>query len=374
MYKRHVLQSEALRLARLLTDPGASEDRIRPEYPAARPNYSAAKAQKMLNFSPERSVWMGLAQCIQAIVVQMRDAGDLPSNQQELPPLLDAIESRSGVLAGQTCVVADATSEIGRALCVLLSRCGADVIAIGSDTASGQDLMQELDVRPSCKSGTFYHATMLNMSNLRTVANAILKSNVRIDALFHCASAYFEAPNLTEEGIDETFALNHLSAFQIIEALRPAISKQGHIVMCSSRLHSGSGLDFSDLFCRQNYDPVDAFARAKFANLMFSQALFERCEQDGPNIVAINHGLDPFPRSTARGAHAGFSQERNVPQTISALNAASRIANVLVDPSFAGRNGIYIDEDRESLTDPNVRHSASCERLWAVSEALVEIT
>jgi NAD(P)-dependent dehydrogenase (short-subunit alcohol dehydrogenase family) len=371
-----VLVAELQRLGRLLSDPGATEDRVRPHYPLEEPVLATDKAARLLDFRPRHSTWVGLAECAQEIVFALRRKGLVPENKPKLPAVVNALESRSKPLAGKVCVVTGATAGIGRELAVILSRCGAHVIAVGRREAAGVALMRELEGRPSCTSGEFLSADISEMAQVRKLADDILARHSRVDVLVNNAGALFGNRQMTVEGIEATFAVNYLAPFLLTTLLLEAIPADGHIVNLSSEIHRRSGLDFSDLFCARNYQPLDAYGRAKFATVMFSNSLAERLGPRGARVATISPGMARTEILNRQGLSERpelAAMNRGRSRMISAEKAATHVAGVLLEPGLAALTGIYVDQDKLVPITFATTNRQARSRLWQVSEALVEM-
>lgn len=370
------LEVELQRLGRLLSDPGATEDRVRPEYPLEQPLLATDKAARLLDFRPRYSCWVGLAECAQEIVFGLRSQGRVAENKPKLPAVIAALESRSKPLAGQLCVITGATSGIGRELAVILSRCGAHVVGVGRRHAAGAALMRELDERPSCTPGDFLAADLAEVTQVRALAANILSRFGQVDVLVNNAGAVFASRQMTAGGIEATFAVNYLAHFLLTSSLLGAIPGTGHILNLGSEIHRRSGLDFSDLFCARNYQPLDAYARAKFASMMFSNSLSEQLGPHGPRVATISPGMvrtEILNREelTERPELAAMNRGRS--RMISAEKAATYVAGPLLEPVLAPLTGIYMEQDKQASITPATTDPQARARLWKVSQTLIEM-
>ncbi|WP_020504375.1 NAD-dependent epimerase/dehydratase family protein [Lamprocystis purpurea] len=369
-----VLLSELQRLGRLLSDSEATEDRVRQEYPREQPVLAIDKAARLLGFRTGHSTWVGLAECAQEIVFALRREGRVPDNKPRLPAVIAALESRSRPLTDKICVITSATVGIGRELAVILSRCGARVVAVGRDQEAGNALMRELEERPSCTPGELLIADISEMAQVRKLAADILARHPRVDVLVNNAGAVFASRQMTAEGIEATFAVNYLAHFLLTTLLLDAIPADGHIVNLISEIYRRSGLDFSDIFCSRSYDPLDAYGRAKFATVMFSNSLTERLGPSGPRVATVSPGIvrnETLDRAglSERPELAPMSRGR----MLSAEKAATHVAALLLEPRLAPLTGIYMDQDVQAPIAPATTDPAVCARLWQVSKALVEM-
>lgn len=368
-----ILAAELQRLGRLFSDAQATEDRVRPDYPTEMVASDVAPAHQALGIMPARRGWTGLAECSQAIVKDLRREGRVADNTPKLPPLLQALESGSKPLTGKVCLVTGATAGIGRALSVILSRCGAHVIATGRNEAAGTDLLEELSSRPSCTPGRFIAADLSSRAQIADLLEVVTQAHPKVDVLVNNAGAVFTDRKMTPDGIEASFAVNHLAPFLITRGLLEHMTTDGHVINLFCDIAETSGLDFGDLFCAQDYAPLDAYARAKFASMMFTASLMRRADATGPRICAVNPGdvrtgLLEDRVLAKRPEVAALLRFRN--QMASPDQAAGFVASILIDPAFAGQASIYARQGAIGQVLPAADDPAAGARLWEISDAM----
>src|ERR1700743_3735175 len=158
-------------------------------------------------------------------------------------------------MQGKTIVATGATSGIGEAAVVALAGMGARIVIIARDGARAQTTIRKLEAKAPGLDHRAHLADLSNMAETRKVGEAIAAAEPRIDVLINNAGALFSNRRVTPEGLELTFALNHMASFVLTEALRDKLiaSAPARIVSTSSSAHQGATLDFSDLQSAKGY-------------------------------------------------------------------------------------------------------------------------
>ncbi len=163
-------------------------------------------------------------------------------------------------MQGKTIVATGATSGIGEAAVVALAGLGARIVFIARDEARAQATMRKLEAKAPGLDHRVHLADLSSMAETRKVGETIAASEPRIDVLINNAGALFSNRRVTPEGLELTFALNHMAYFVLTEALRDRLvaSAPARIVSTSSAAHQGMSLDFSDLQSAKGYDGLES--------------------------------------------------------------------------------------------------------------------
>ena len=166
------------------------------------------------------------------------------------------------------------------------------------------------------------------MAETRKVGAEIAAGEPRIDVLINNAGALFSDRRVTPEGLELTFALNHMAYFVLTEALRDKLvaSAPARIVSTSSTAHQGARLDFDDLQSAKGYGGLKVYGRSKLANILFTRELARRLAGTGvtanclhPGVVATRFGessggfaglSDPFPEAVLHLSREGRRHDR----------------------------------------------------------------
>jgi NAD(P)-dependent dehydrogenase (short-subunit alcohol dehydrogenase family) len=128
---------------------------------------------------------------------------------------------------------------------------------------------------------------------MKRVAAEIASQEPRIDVLINNAGAMFANRRLTEDGLEYTFALNHMAYFVVTEGLRERLlaSAPARIVSTASAAHQGARLDFDDLQLAKSFGPMKAYGRSKLCNLLFTRELARRLHSMGVTANCLHPGF-----------------------------------------------------------------------------------
>jgi retinol dehydrogenase 14 len=219
-------------------------------------------------------------------------------------------------MIGKVVLVTGATSGIGRQTAVQLARRGATVIVHGRKPERVSDAVAE--VRAAAAGGAPVLSAVADLSSQRQVrelAAQVLQLAPRLDVLVNNAGAIVHHRRLTEDGLEYTFAVDHLAAFLLTDLLLDRLfeSAPARVVTVSSTVHQSGFLDFDDLQGEHRFRGGAAYAAAKLANVLFAFELAERtrgrgvssnCLHPGAvNTKLLRHGwLVPFGAPPSVGA------------------------------------------------------------------------
>jgi NAD(P)-dependent dehydrogenase (short-subunit alcohol dehydrogenase family) len=275
-------------------------------------------------------------------------------------------------MKGKTIVATGATSGIGEVAVLALAGLGARIVFIARDEARAQATMRKLEAKAPGLGHRMLLADLSSMAETRKVGEAIAANEPRIDVLINNAGALFSHRQVTPEGLELTFALNHMAYFVLTEALcdRLIASAPARIVSTSSSAHQGASLDFSDLQSANGYGGYKAYGRSKLANILFTRELARRLA--GTGVTA--NCLHPGAVATRFGASSGGWVGRLLPVLrlffISPEQGADTIIYLASSPEVASTSGGYFV--KRKMTEPTAasQDDAAAKRLWEASETL----
>ena len=281
-------------------------------------------------------------------------------------------EPKDHSMKGKTIVATGATSGVGEAAVFALAGLGARIVFIARDEARAQATMRKLEAKAPGLGHRMHLADLSSMAETRKVGAAIAESEPRIDVLINNAGALFSHRQVTPEGLELTFALNHMAYFVLTEALRDKLiaSAPARIVSTSSAAHKGASLDFSDLQSAKGYGGFKVYGRSKLANILFTRELARRLA--GRGVTA--NCLHPGAVATRFGKSSGGWVGRLLPVLrlffISPENGADTIIYLASSPEVANTTGAYFV--KRKITEPSsaAQDEAAAKRLWEASEAL----
>ena len=279
-------------------------------------------------------------------------------------------------MQGKTCIITGATGGIGFETAARLGALGARLMLIGRNRTKGEAALARLRARVPGIVAELHYADLSRHDEILRLARALLDTSARIDVLLNNAGAIFARRETTADGLERTFALNHMGYFRLTALLRPRLiaSAPARIASVASEAHRGAWLNFDDLQCADGYSGWKAYQRSKLANILFTRELARRLQGTGvtanclhPGFVATgfgdnNRGIWSFGIAVAKWLGA-IPVERGA-QTPVYLSSS---------PDVGGTSGKYFEKCRERAPDERAQDDAAAVRLWQESEKLARI-
>lgn len=276
-------------------------------------------------------------------------------------------------MAGRTVLVTGGTSGIGQATASALAGLGAQVAIIGRDAARAEHAAAAIRSATGAQVDVFA-ADLSSQAEVRQLAEEALERLPRIDVLVNNAGGYWNTRHVTADGLERTFAVNHLAPFLLTNLLLDRLRQSGHarVVTVASHAHAHGRIDFDDLQGEHDYSGARAYNQSKLAVLLFTYELARRL---GPGTVTAN-ALHPGVVNTSFGAaDPGWTQRLLVPAMRPFMRTADRGATTSIHVASArqleGVTGRYFVNSRDRSSSPRSRDRDTAARLWHASAHLV---
>lgn len=269
-------------------------------------------------------------------------------------------------MQGKTIVITGATSGIGEIAAVAFAKLGARVIFTARDAARGAATLKKLQA-----AGGGDHrvvaADLMRIGEVKRAGAEIAALAPRIDVLANNAGALFPARQMSADGLEASFALNHMSYFVLTQALLPHLAPNARVVSTASAAHQGAVLDFDDLqSARGPYTGFSVYSRSKLCNILFTRALAKRLTNGitatclHPGFVATRFGDGFGATGLAIGAAKLFA--------LSPEKGADTLIWLASSADIAGESGGYYDRRKPGALSADAQNDADAARLWAISE------
>ena len=280
----------------------------------------------------------------------------------------------AGDLQGRVCVLTGATQGIGRAAAESLLTTGVELVLVSRDLTRLQTLASDLRLRaPEAKVGVVA-GDLSRMLEVRRVGAEIRARHHKVDLLLNNAGAVFARREVTVEGLEKTFALNHLAYFLLTQELLPVLREApaARVVNVASDAHRPARLDLDDLqYERTPYSAFGAYGRTKLMNILFTREQARRVEGSPITVNAMHPG---FVRSGFGQNNPGFFGGIIALGQVLFARTPKRGARTLVwlatSPEVAGVSGKYFVDEHEATPSAAARDDATAHRLWEESERL----
>lgn len=282
-------------------------------------------------------------------------------------------------LAGRICLVTGATSGVGRATALALARRGATVVLAARNPAKARATVAALRRRSGNASIEALLADLSVQGEIHRLAREFRERYGSLDVLVNNAGARFLERRLSADGLEMTFALNHLGYFILTNLLLKELltGAPGRVVNVTSEAHRlCGGIDFEDLQGEKGYQGKAAYAQSKLANLLFSYELARQLDGTGVAVNAVHPGnvVSGFSRN-----NGWLSWLRHLAGSLGAgeLRLPGRAAQGPVylasAPEAARVSGRYFVDAAEHPSSAASRDEAAAKRLWEVSLRLARL-
>jgi NAD(P)-dependent dehydrogenase (short-subunit alcohol dehydrogenase family) len=276
-------------------------------------------------------------------------------------------------MAGKTVLLTGSTGGIGRATALGLARLGANVAITGRDRSRADQAGREIRIATGVRVDVFF-ADLSSLADVRRLADEATERLPRIDVLVNNVGGYWNTRHVTVDGLERTFAINHLAPFLLTDLLLPRLrgSADGRVVTVASHAHAQGRIDFDDLQGERSYSGARAYNQSKLANLLFT---FELARRLGRGTVTAN-AVHPGVVRTAFGAEdPGRTQRALVPLLRPFMKDPRRGAatsiHVAASARVRGVTGGYFTNSRPGTSSQRSRDPETAARLWDVTASLL---
>ena len=280
---------------------------------------------------------------------------------------------RTNNVKGKTCIITGATAGIGLATAACFGALGARLVLVGRNRDKGEAALARLRARVPSIAAEMHYADLSRPDDVLRLVDALLYSALRIDVLLNNAGAIYARRETTSDGLELTFALNHMGYFRLTALLRERLvgSAPARVVNVASEAHRGAQLDFEDLQCSRRYNGWRAYQRSKLANILFTRELARRLEGTGVTANCLHPGFvaSGFGDNNRAIWRFGIAIGKLI-AAIPVERGAETPAYVASSPELDGISGRYFDKCHEREPDAPAQDDRAAARLWAESERL----
>lgn len=274
------------------------------------------------------------------------------------------------------CLVTGATNGIGKATAQSLAQLGATVIIVGRDAQKTTRVVEEI----RSTSGNLRVGSMLadlsSEQEVRRLADEFKSKYSRLHVLLNNAGGFFMQRQLSVDGIETTFALNHLAGFLLTNLLLDTIkaSAPARIINVSSNAHTSGKIEFDNLQGEREYGPR-AYDNSKLANILFTMELARRLEGTGVTVNALHPGFTAtgFAKNNGKVIAALVSMFAPLVARSPAKGAETSIY-LASSPIVEGITGKYFYNSHMIPAAPQATDMVVARRLWDASAEMVHLT
>ncbi|HEU4416047.1 MAG TPA: SDR family oxidoreductase [Candidatus Angelobacter sp.] len=279
-------------------------------------------------------------------------------------------------MRGKTVVITGSTSGIGKVAAEKLAAMGARMVLVARDKGRGEAALASLrEIAPDVNHSIHY-ADLSRLAEMKRVAAAIAQAEPRIDVLINNAGALFGSRQETEDGMELTFATNHMAYFVMTHGLRERLlaSAPARVVNVSSDAHKGKKLDFNDLQSARGYSGFQVYGRSKLCNILFTRELGRRWNGSGVTANCLHPGFVDTRFGDQSGGMLSLGVRLAKNFAISPEKGAATIVYLASSNEPANANGLYFYKCKPATPTREAQDDESARKLWQESERLAGIT
>jgi NAD(P)-dependent dehydrogenase (short-subunit alcohol dehydrogenase family) len=276
------------------------------------------------------------------------------------------------LMTGKTVLVTGGTSGIGKATAAGCAALGARVGIAGRDRGRAAAAVADIKAASGGTADVFV-ADMSGQAGVRRLAAEVLATYPRLDVLVNNVGGIWPTRRVTADGLEQTFAVNHLAPFLLTALLlgRLKESAPARIVTVASHVESMGTINFDDLQGAGTYSAAKAYSQSKLANVMFTYELARRIKGTGVTATALHPGL-VHTNFGAEGQSLLFRLAHLVSRPImkTAAQGAATPVYLASSPEVEGVTGAFFADCKPKKPGKQSQDSAAAARLWQVSEEL----
>jgi retinol dehydrogenase 14 len=286
-------------------------------------------------------------------------------------------DNSTGLMTGRTVLVTGGTGGIGRATAAGLAALGARVGISGRDLARTRAAAADIAATSGNPAVDAFAADMSSQVEVRRLAREVLAAYPRLDVLINNVGGFWASRRVTADGLEHTFAVNHLAGFLLTDLLldRLKASAPARIVTVSSGAQSMGKVNFDNLQGERGYSGQQAYNQSKLANVMFTYELARRLDGSGVTATVLHPGVvrtrfaadDPSPMWRVL-----LPLIR--PLLKSPEKGAATSIYLASSPEVEGVTGEYFVNRKPRTSSKPSYDQAAAARLWQISVELTRRT
>jgi NAD(P)-dependent dehydrogenase (short-subunit alcohol dehydrogenase family) len=276
---------------------------------------------------------------------------------------------------GKVVVITGATSGIGQVAAERLAGMGARIVQVARAQRRGEAALARLRARAPAGAHRVHHADLSRMADAKRVAAEIAAAEPRVDVLINNAGALFASRQVTADGLELTFALNHMAYFLLTHGLRERLSAgaPARVVNTASDAHRRGRLDFGDLQSSRSYRGLAAYRLSKLCNILYTRELARRWAGTGVTANSLHPGFVATRFGDQSGGLLSYGVRLAKLFGISSEQGAETLVYLAASPEVATISGGYFYKCQLARPTREAQDDAAARRLWTETARLADL-
>lgn len=272
-------------------------------------------------------------------------------------------------MTGKVCMVTGANSGIGKPTALALAKMGGRVVMVCRNRETGEAALREIQQQTGNNSGELLIADLSSQAAIRSFVAEFKERHERLDVLVNNAGVVMRKRSVTEDGIETTFAVNHLAYFLLTNLLLDVLGKSAsaRIVNVASAAHTSGTINFDDLSGEKRYSGWGAYCQSKLANILFTYELARRLTGSTVTVNCLHPGV------IATGLFRNLPKIIDLPARIFLTRpekGAETSVYLAASPEIEGVTGKYFVKKQAVTSSAESNDREEARRLWGLSEKL----
>ncbi len=274
-------------------------------------------------------------------------------------------------LYNKICLITGGTSGIGKASAKLLAELDGIIILVGRNEDKCQKTVQELKQQTGNPGIHYLVADLSSQAAIRQLAAQFCQHYDRLDVLINNAGVYLFRRLESPEGLELTFAVNHLAYFLLSNLLLDELraSEAARVINVASGAHHYAKLNFDDLQHNNSFDKLQVYGQSKLANIMFSYELARRLQNSNITVNAMNPG-GVATNLGRQNSELRFWLRRLIRREQSPKDGARTVVYLASSPKVFGLSGLYFENMQPIRSSAASYDEVAAKRLWDISADL----
>ncbi len=275
-------------------------------------------------------------------------------------------------MKGKVVLVTGANQGIGKESALALASMGARVTIVARDADKGRAAVEELRARAKSDAVELIVGDLSVIADTRRIAREFQAKHARLDVLLNNAGVLAAHRRLTVDGLEHTFATNHMGYFVLTTALLDLLrqSAPARVVNVASRAHVRGTMHWDDLQLEKRWSAWRAYGQSKLANILFTRELARRLEGTSVTANCLHPGVIASGFGKTDGGFYRVLSKLVAPLMTSPEEGARTQVWLCSSPEVEGLSGKYFADRREVVPSREARDDAAARRLWEVSAAI----
>ena len=275
------------------------------------------------------------------------------------------------LMKDKICLITGATDGIGKETVRCLGKQNAQLILVGRNPEKGEKVQKKLIAITGNNQIDIMTADLSNMNTIQKLSAEIHKKYNKLNVLINNVGAFFSKREITDEGFEKTFALNHLGYFLLTKLLLDLIKKgkNPRIINVASGAHIGATLDFDNLQGKNDYSGWAAYKRSKLMNIMFTYKLAELLKDTPITVNTLHPGFvrTRFGDNNTGIVGIGLNLAKKI-GAISIKKGAETSVFLATSPTVKGVSGKYFVKCKPEKSSSSSYNKSDIDRLWRTTD------